>query len=68
MLVYHEVSLSIIFLNVYKIGHRKTRKMLRLRVFGPPRLAPYPEVVGNNKINGQVNCWALPDGTHPGLH
>ena len=41
MLVYHEVSLSIIFLNVYKIGHRKTRKMLRLRVFGPPRLAPY---------------------------
>ena len=26
---------------LYQIRHRKTRKMLRLRVFGPPRLAPY---------------------------
>ncbi len=33
-------------LNIYKMWHQKTPKLLRLRVFGPPRLAPYhtPEI------------------------
>jgi hypothetical protein len=37
------VSLPTIYLNIYKIGHRKTLKMSHLRVFDPPRprLAPY---------------------------
>ena len=30
---FYSVSLPIISLNIYKIEHRKTRKMLRLRVF-----------------------------------
>ena len=35
------MSLPILSLNIYKIRHQKTLKMLRLRVLGPPRLAPY---------------------------
>ena len=30
-----------VILNIYEIQHRKTLQMLRLRVFDPPRLAPY---------------------------
>jgi hypothetical protein len=48
------VSLPIISLNIYCIGHRKTPKMLCLRVFGPPRLAPYRNcphpIEGYNRI------------------
>ena len=35
------MSFLIVSLNIYQIRHRKTCKMLRLRVFGPPRHAPY---------------------------
>ncbi len=40
-IVFYYVSLPIISLNIYKIGHRKTLYMLHLRVFDPPKLAPY---------------------------
>ena len=35
------MSLTNNHLKYLYIGHRKTLKMLRLRVFWPPRLAPY---------------------------
>jgi hypothetical protein len=39
------VSLTIISLNIIKRVSEKTLKMLRLRVFGPPRFAPYLVVI-----------------------
>ena len=46
--------LPIISLNIYKIGHGKTLKMSHLRVFWPPRLAPYL-VVCNAIRNLQID-------------
>ena len=40
-IVFCYLSLPNFSLNIYKIGHEKTRKLSHLQAFDPPRLAPY---------------------------
>ena len=49
--------LTRIGLLIAKIGHRKTLKMLRFRVFDPPRLVPYIVVVELSST-GELHCWS----------
>jgi hypothetical protein len=42
-IILYYVSLTIIFLNIYKIGHRKTLKMSHLRVFWATQACTIPE-------------------------
>jgi hypothetical protein len=54
----------IITFNIYKIGHEKNRNLLRLRVFDPPRLAPYLLEMGGQPLKSNLKKKAKNPSDH----